>query len=58
MFVSGGQFKYLNIPVAAHAHFQTSSKESRLGFPKEDILSLIHAIKDASEEDWAQWLGS
>src|SRR5277367_4792753 len=51
MFVSGGQFKNLNIPVAAHAHLQTSSKETRLGFPKEDILSLIYAIKNASEED-------
>ena len=51
MFVSGGQFKNLNIPVAAHAHLQTSSKETRLGFPKEDIISLIYAIKNASEED-------
>ena len=51
MFVSGGQFKNLNIPVAAHAHLQTSSKETRLGFPKEDILSLVYAIKNASEED-------
>jgi len=51
LFVSGGQFKNLNIPVAAHAHLQTSNKETRLGFPKEDIPSLIYAIKNASEED-------
>jgi hypothetical protein len=30
---------------------QTSSKETRLGFPKEGALSLIYAIKNASEED-------
>jgi hypothetical protein len=29
-FVLGGQFKNLDIPVAAHAHLQASTKETRL----------------------------
>jgi hypothetical protein len=50
-FVSGEQFKDMKIPIASHRYLQTPSKHSKLGFPKEDILSMVYTIRNASEED-------